>query len=149
VSSCPCQGSPSSTAFFSFLAILYLMSSSLSKPTCISHWSHEIHFYHLPPRMENSIYKASHSFTLFHVLTLAGLLPWPVPLLSYLAYSACLAYSLTLKMEPVCSSKILVNFYQTMQHHIPEGSVLFTVTTVRISNYMCKIIVYRLQIAVQ
>jgi hypothetical protein len=44
VSSCPWQGSPSSSAFSSFLALFHLMSSLLSEPTCISHWSLEMHF---------------------------------------------------------------------------------------------------------
>jgi hypothetical protein len=30
----------------------------------------------------------------------------------------CLAYTLTLKMEAVCSSKMSVNFYQITWHHI-------------------------------
>jgi hypothetical protein len=38
--------------------------------------------------------------------------------------AACLAYSLTLKMEAVQSSEISVNFYPTERHAIPEERVL-------------------------
>jgi hypothetical protein len=34
--------------------------------------------------------------------------------------ASCLAYSLTLKMEAVCSSDTLVHFYRTTKHYIPE-----------------------------
>jgi hypothetical protein len=37
---------------------------------------------------------------------------------------SCLAYSLTLKMAAVHSSEMLVDFYQTLLHYIPEGSTL-------------------------
>jgi hypothetical protein len=46
--------------------------------------------------------------------------------------SACLVYSLTLKTEAVYSSKILVNFYETIWYHISDG--FFIVTTIRTSN---------------
>jgi hypothetical protein len=38
--------------------------------------------------------------------------------------AACWVYSLTKKMEAVCSSKTLVNFYQTISHHPPSGGRL-------------------------
>jgi hypothetical protein len=37
---------------------------------------------------------------------------------------SCFAYSLILKMEVICFSKMLVNFHQTMQHYIPKVEVL-------------------------
>jgi hypothetical protein len=52
------------------LFILHLMSSLLSEPTCIYHWSYEIHFSHLPLGMKNSPYKDFRSFTLSSCLTL-------------------------------------------------------------------------------
>lgn len=36
--------------------------------------------------------------------------------------AGCLAFSLTLKMEVVHSSKIVVKFYQITWHHVQEGS---------------------------
>jgi hypothetical protein len=35
---------------------------------------------------------------------------------------SCLAYSLTLKMEVICSSKTLVNFQGTIEYYIPEDT---------------------------
>lgn len=43
------------------------------------------------------------------------------PALSLLAW---LVYSLTLKMDAVCSSKISLDLYQTIWHHIQEDSTL-------------------------
>jgi hypothetical protein len=37
---------------------------------------------------------------------------------------ACSTYSSILKMEAVYSSGMLVDFFQTTQHYIPEGSTL-------------------------
>jgi hypothetical protein len=45
--------------------------------------------------------------------------------------TASLAYPSTLKMETVYFSEMLVNFYQTMWHHIPEDNTL----SVRLSQY--------------
>jgi hypothetical protein len=41
-----------------------------------------------------------------------------------LLFAAFLAYSLTPKMEAICSSETSVNFYWPTQHHIPEASTL-------------------------
>jgi hypothetical protein len=47
-------------------------------------------------------------------------------ILRFVCIVACLVYkySLTLKMEAVCPSEILVNIYYTAWHHIPEDSSL-------------------------
>lgn len=37
-----------------------------------------------------------------------------------------LTYSLTLKIESVCCSEMLINFYQTTWRHVPEDSTLHT-----------------------
>jgi hypothetical protein len=37
---------------------------------------------------------------------------------------SCLAYSSTLKMESICSSKMLVDVQQTTQRYIPEDRTL-------------------------
>jgi hypothetical protein len=37
---------------------------------------------------------------------------------------SCAAYSLTLKMEALCSSETLVDFQRTTQRYIPEDSTL-------------------------
>jgi hypothetical protein len=37
----------------------------------------------------------------------------------------CLACFLTLKLEPVCSSETLMNFYQTAWHHVLENGTLY------------------------
>jgi hypothetical protein len=39
--------------------------------------------------------------------------------------SACLAYSLIMKIEAVHSSETSVNFYRTTRRHIPEGSTVY------------------------
>jgi hypothetical protein len=44
-----------------------------------------------------------------------------VLLATYFMLVSWLAYSLTLKMEGTCSSKMLVNFQQTTWCYIPEG----------------------------
>jgi hypothetical protein len=36
----------------------------------------------------------------------------------------CSAYPLTLKMEAIYSTEVLINFYQTTQCHIPEDNTL-------------------------
>lgn len=116
-SSCPRQSSPASSAFPSSLAIFHLRSLILSKPICISHWSLEIHFSHFLPWMENSPYKASHSFTLFLALTLV----WaPAPtcttsfMLGILGILCLLGLLFDTKDGARCYSKIIVNLWQTM-----------------------------------
>jgi hypothetical protein len=48
---------------------------------------------------------------------------------------SCLAYSLTLKMEAVCSSEMLMNISETTQHY-PLKRVMFVVKIV-VSIHVC------------
>jgi hypothetical protein len=57
-----------------------------------------------------------------------------LPCLLPATYCSCLAHSLTLKMEEICSSEIPVDFHQSTRHYIPEHKtqqslffVLFTI----------------------
>jgi hypothetical protein len=49
------------------------------------------------------------------------------PLASCSLLAICLAYFSALKMEPVCSSKVLhIYFYRPTRRHIPEESALYS-----------------------
>jgi hypothetical protein len=55
---------------------------------------------------------------------------------------SCSPYSLTLKMEAICSSETLVDFQQTTFHYIPEDNTLHN-HAARTSNPTNIIIVYK------
>jgi hypothetical protein len=46
-------------------------------------------------------------------------------LLSAFTLVSCLAYSLALKMEVICSSETSVDFQQSTRHYIPEARMLY------------------------
>jgi hypothetical protein len=50
---------------------------------------------------------------------------------------SCSAYSLTLKMEAMCSSEMSVDFQQATWYYIPEGSTLYANLSVNSSWSFC------------
>jgi hypothetical protein len=59
----------------------------------------------------------------FHYGIVVAVLPYCMGLLGSTLLADCLAYSSTLKMEAVSSSK-MINFYQNTWYHISEDSTL-------------------------
>jgi hypothetical protein len=58
---------------------------------------------------------------------------------------SCSAYSLTLKMEVICSSKTLVEFQQNIPHYIPEDSTLHNHRCENLKSFINNKTLYTLQ----